>query len=151
MRKAFQVASLVGVCVEARHSTPFVGEHSDADSIKHADGRVTNRMKAVAAPYNKYADTTTKRDLFPERRSFYSQVSEYLWGPEETSNTQRDTRGRQGKHRLGNGAELPVELVNDTGTMWVGPVYMGGSTKMDVVYDTGSDWLVTEGHTCSNC
>ena len=28
---------------------------------------------------------------------------------------------------------------------------MGGSTKMDVVYDTGSDWLVTEGHKCSNC
>lgn len=35
--------------------------------------------------------------------------------------------------------------------MWVGPIYMGGNTLMDVVYDTGSDWLVVEGSDCSNC
>ena len=28
---------------------------------------------------------------------------------------------------------------------------MGGISKMDVVYDTGSDWLVVESGTCSNC
>ena len=28
---------------------------------------------------------------------------------------------------------------------------MGGDTPMDVVYDTGSDWLVVEGMDCWNC
>ena len=28
---------------------------------------------------------------------------------------------------------------------------MGGVVHMDVVYDTGSDWLVVEGHECSSC
>ena len=28
---------------------------------------------------------------------------------------------------------------------------MGGTTPMDVVYDTGSDWLVVEGNDCWNC
>lgn len=44
-----------------------------------------------------------------------------------------------------------MDLVNEDGTMWTGPIYMGGNTKLDVVYDTGSDWLVVEGNTCSNC
>ena len=35
--------------------------------------------------------------------------------------------------------------------MWTGPIYMGGNTLMDVVYDTGSDWLVVEGSDCGNC
>ena len=30
-------------------------------------------------------------------------------------------------------------------------MYMGGNTYMDLVYDTGSDWLVVEGSDCSNC
>ena len=30
-------------------------------------------------------------------------------------------------------------------------MFMGGTTEMDVVYDTGSDWLVMEGSSCSNC
>ena len=35
--------------------------------------------------------------------------------------------------------------------MWTGPMYMGGNTLMDVVYDTGSDWLVVEGSDCASC
>ena len=35
--------------------------------------------------------------------------------------------------------------------MWTGEIFMGKITKMDVVYDTGSDWLVVEGSECSNC
>lgn len=35
--------------------------------------------------------------------------------------------------------------------MWTGEIYMGKLTKMDIVYDTGSDWLVVEGSDCSNC
>ena len=35
--------------------------------------------------------------------------------------------------------------------MWTGEIYMGKLAKMDVVYDTGSDWLVVEGSDCTNC
>jgi len=35
--------------------------------------------------------------------------------------------------------------------MWTGEIYMGKLSKMDVVYDTGSDWLVVEGAVCTNC
>ena len=35
--------------------------------------------------------------------------------------------------------------------MWTGEIFMGGTTKMDVVYDTGSDWLLIEGSLCENC
>ena len=35
--------------------------------------------------------------------------------------------------------------------MWVGPIVMGGVMPLEVVYDTGSDWLVIESHTCRSC
>lgn len=36
--------------------------------------------------------------------------------------------------------------------MWVGPVLMGRQQRqMNVVYDTGSDWLVVFGADCDNC
>ena len=35
--------------------------------------------------------------------------------------------------------------------MWTGEIVMGGNTKLDVVYDTGSDWLVIDGAGCSSC
>jgi len=45
----------------------------------------------------------------------------------------------------------PLELLNLDGTMWVGPILMGGTVELDVVYDTGSDWVVVEGQACKNC
>lgn len=36
--------------------------------------------------------------------------------------------------------------------MWTGPVVMGErQVEMNVVYDTGSDWLVVFGKDCTNC
>ena len=38
------------------------------------------------------------------------------------------------------------------GMMYVGPMMFGGSmTQLNVVPDTGSDWLVIESDTCFNC
>jgi hypothetical protein len=36
---------------------------------------------------------------------------------------------------------------------YTGPVYLGHltPTRLDVVYDTGSDWLAIEGISCSTC
>ena len=52
--------------------------------------------------------------------------------------------------RLGAGH---VRAVLDTidGAMWTGPVYMARFTPMDVVFDTGSDWLVIEDNQCEEC
>jgi hypothetical protein len=57
---------------------------------------------------------------------------------------------RRSKKRLGDPDHI-VNLMTDNGRMWVGTVYMGGFTPMDVVFDTGSDWLVIEGSMCENC
>lgn len=36
--------------------------------------------------------------------------------------------------------------------MWVGEVLMGARfTAMNVVFDTGSDWLLVQGKSCASC
>ena len=35
--------------------------------------------------------------------------------------------------------------------MWHGTILMGGKTNMNLVFDTGSDWLVVQGKDCSSC
>jgi hypothetical protein len=40
----------------------------------------------------------------------------------------------------------------DIGFVYVGSLLMGADKqKIDVIYDTGSDWLAVEGANCSNC
>jgi hypothetical protein len=50
-------------------------------------------------------------------------------------------------------AAFKVELNGGTlGFTFVGPIQMGTSgVRMDVIYDTGSDWLAVEGSTCTTC
>jgi len=36
--------------------------------------------------------------------------------------------------------------------MFHGPLFFGTSqVEFDVIYDTGSDWVVVEGKNCTNC
>lgn len=51
----------------------------------------------------------------------------------------------------GTGVNFPTVLKNTNGWMWTGEIYMGKLSKMDVVYDTGSDWLTVEGAPCTTC
>ena len=74
----------------------------------------------------------------------FDSIYELLYGKQESN-----THGRGNSHKLGQ--QVTNELVNSDGSMWVGTIYMGGDIPMDVVYDTGSDWLVVEGYECSNC
>ena len=38
------------------------------------------------------------------------------------------------------------------GLTYTGPIYMGRQyVRMDVVFDTGSDWLTVEGQDCIGC
>jgi len=57
----------------------------------------------------------------------------------------------ENKHkRLGEGS-IGAALESNDGFVWTGTVYMGRFTPMDVVFDTGSDWLVIESHLCDTC
>ena len=57
---------------------------------------------------------------------------------------------KDGHARLGDG-HIGVALETTDGAMWTGTIYMGRFTPMDVVFDTGSDWVVIESHLCENC
>jgi hypothetical protein len=48
---------------------------------------------------------------------------------------------------------ITVDLLNENyNLMYVGSVYMGSQKqRLDIVFDTGSDWLVLESKTCTNC
>lgn len=52
------------------------------------------------------------------------------------------------EHRLG--ATHQQEMTNSFNTCYYGPVVVGGQ-EMQVVYDTGSDWLVLESNSCESC
>jgi hypothetical protein len=58
---------------------------------------------------------------------------------------------RQTKHKLK--AAFKSDLNGGLlGFTYVGPIQMGTSAlRMDVIYDTGSDWLAVEGSTCTTC
>ena len=61
---------------------------------------------------------------------------------------------KSGKHKLKQGNQnIKVDIDGGKlGFTYVGPLSMGASsTVMDVVYDTGSDWLAVEGSECANC
>lgn len=84
-------------------------------------------------------------DLFVPPKSKLEHLSEYFFGASESAASNGTTQ-----HKLGQGSNS-LNLRNPDGTMWVGPMIMGGVKELEVVYDTGSDWLVIESATCSNC
>lgn len=134
------------------NDSPFVGEHSEARTVQHENGRISSKLNHVKTSFNKYESLIVRDGLFKGREqqtlgkgaSSSSWWSDFLFGKPEPERKY----GSQ-SHRLG--AELTQDLVNTSGSMWTGPIYMGGNTLMDVVFDTGSDWLVVEGSDCSNC
>ena len=155
---AITAASLVATAAKARHSSPFVGEHRDASSINHGDGRMTMKMKPTPAPWNKYESQLVKEGLFEDRWTYVGTAKEALFGKEDLNLDKDNAAKKEGKkvysgrsHKLGQTTIARHELKNRDGTMWTGEIFMGGNTKMDVVYDTGSDWLVVEGSPCNNC
>lgn len=113
MRKAFSAIAVASVVAEARHSrlkstSPFVGEHKEARTINHGDGRVSAKMHPVAQAINKYADVMYTGEMFPERKS--SQAYEYIYGPQEKDHAKslrevREANERKsspyGRNRLG--------------------------------------------------
>ena len=63
MRKAFGnsilAGSILALCEQAsarawRNSSPFVGEHRDARTIEHENGRISSKMQTAKSSMNKY-------------------------------------------------------------------------------------------------
>ena len=151
------VASLIASEAAAYH--PFVGEHADASAVNHGNGTISSRLNAQKATFNKHADHISKNgEVFHhEEEGPISRMSHALFGKYESSFEKRvreyqESRKYSGKNkRLGAGANFATILNNADGFMWTGEIYMGKLSKMDVVYDTGSDWLTVEGADCTSC
>ena len=92
--------------------------------------------------------------LFEPDLGFFGSIMQAFVGKRETDfemrarklamNRKQGQRYGSKNHRLGQDNFATI-LRNDDGFMWTGEIYMGKLSKMDVVYDTGSDWLVIEG------
>lgn len=53
-------------------------------------------------------------------------------------------------HRLGINDK--VDLTYGADFLYTGSMYIGESDqRMDLIYDTGSDWVLIEGRDCENC
>ena len=143
MRKVISasVAVLGGVC-QARQEHPFVGEAADVGAVHHERG-LSQKLQPRKAAYNKFRDFASGDGLFEPQNGFFGHIYESLF---KSSSTER----RTGRPRLGQMSFASI-LENTDGLMWTGEIYMGKLTKMDVVYDTGSDWLVVESSECTNC
>ena len=100
----------------------------------------------------------TEEGLFEPDLGFFGGIREAFFGKTETDFEVRARElamGRKQGHKQGRryGSKnkrlgqdnFATILRNDDGFMWTGEIYMGKLSKMDVVYDTGSDWLVIEG------
>ena len=87
-----------------------------------------------------------------EEESLYEFYSDLLFGPAEASRS--DDMNQRGAKRLGQdsgGTNHATILYSQDGLLWTGEIYMGKYIKMDLIYDTGSDWLIVEGSNCDNC
>ena len=117
-------------------------------------------MRARPASYNKYAQTiATNGSIFAQPEpGLTARISEAIFGKyesafESSARNYSELRASSAakKKRLGEGTNFATILKNTDGFMWTGEIYMGKLSKMDVVYDTGSDWLVVEGADCGGC
>ena len=94
MRKAFGTISMAAIVAHEtsartnlRNSSPFTGEHKDARTIEHGNGRVTNKMNTVKAAYNKYESFIEREGLFKSRaakkEAKQSTLAEFFFGKQE--------------------------------------------------------------------
>lgn len=50
------------------------------------------------------------------------------------------------------GGDVSIDLSNYMNFQYTGPLWMGSKRELlDVIYDTGSDWLVLDTDFCSDC
>ena len=104
-----------------------------------------------ASTYNKYAQLIPP--IAPiEEETLYEFYSELLFGPAEASRSSDDTNRRAKRLGQDSGSSNHATILySQDGLLWTGEIYMGKYIKMDLIYDTGSDWLMVEGANCDSC
>ena len=117
---------------------------------------LSTSMHTVNAPTNKYASLFSSGSWKPEKELSWSET---LFGKDERPSAFQQAKNKhfesmQSKrgHKLGQSTDSSKVLTSQDGTLWTGSIYMGTENKaMDVVFDTGSDWLLVEGSDCASC
>ena len=113
-------------------------------------------MSQVKAPsYNKYDSLRSTKPVTKAEKSL--TWTEMLLGPYETkpSDFKRKVdsflaKQERRSYKLGQAASKTLDSVD--GNMWTGEVYMGsGQEKVDLIFDTSSDWVAVEGSNCATC
>ena len=161
MRTAVKFLCSVGLTTLSRGSHPFVGEHADADQFTYEDGTVAMRMKPrFSAPksVNKYEHLIDRSKTYSAPQNTIQIIQESLYGKNEDKlalemgieNYLANNQRKYGRKRLGQ-SSVGVALDTVDGATWTGTIYMGKFSPMDVVFDTGSDWLVVESDRCDTC
>ena len=148
---------LVGI-----YASPFTGGHSDAKHILRDDGSSAHKLEPKKATNNKYRHMVDRKLNINPSDSFKVKVRHSLFGKTEEElrfeqafdqiHMLSKVRAINLKKKLGQNDGFAVLLENDGVLMWVGEILMGPTfTPMNVVFDTGSDWLVVQGSKCTNC
>ena len=157
MRSIFKAFLSVAAFTVTSAHYPFVGKHSDANEIVRDDGSVAVKMKALKAPYDKYESFIDKKASYTPAKTFYEKAIETIYGKsleklDFEHSVDQYLSGRKSsnsKKRLGD--SHVVAVLDQTAYIWTAAVYMGRFTPMNVLFDTGSDWLVIEDVNCENC
>ena len=138
---------------KAAASHPFVGEHANKNAVHHPDGSISQRLGAKPASFNKHESYMGGDGLFEPDLGIVDHASQALFGTyksEFEKGVEQHVERREQHKKLGQ-MNFATILKNEDGFMWTGELYMGRLSKVDVVYDTGSDWLVVEGADCTTC
>ena len=119
--------------------------------MHHDNNTLSMRLAAKSADYNKYSefiktDYTAKSKDHEISSWFGSYESDFS---KKVSSHLESKKLRQ-KKKLGQSAQSIVLDTSDE-QVWTGALYMGLTSVMDVIYDTGSDWLIIEGSDCLSC
>ena len=124
--------------VLAKH--PFVGQYVDVPSLTRPDGTLTMRLNEQPVKYNKYDHIIDKSFDGRKDKNIIQEVIEDI----QTDN-EEERNSLQSAHKIRLGDSVVTGHLDTVGgAMWTGQVLMGRFTPMDLVFDTGSDWLVVE-------
>ena len=143
--------------VLATASHPFVGEYADANSVMRDDGSFAIKMKPRKT-VNKYDSMIDKRSG-KAPMTLFQRFSEKAFGKsaekiefemeiEKLLASKKSKQTRFGYKRLG---DLSTLLTSDDSITYGGEIYMGKFTRMNVIFDSGSDWLVIQDRACETC
>ena len=139
-------------------ASPFVGEHAESKRLTRDDGSTAVRMEPRTIGSTKYSHMidSSISGSSSDHKSWLTLVRDFAFGRATNELVFENNVAQHKKHfqkgRLGQDASFTTLLDAYGGLMFVGEVLMGEEMdRMDVVFDTGSDWLVIEGDDCYNC